>query len=442
MVRSIFRSKRWYILAIAAMLAACSSHRYAVRTYVPANATEDVQNTLQQQATDAAVVTAPVADSRSLTWQDCLRQRLDSVCRRPALETTQMGLMVYDLTDNTPLYAYNARQRMRPASNQKVVTAITALHYLGGMHSLSTDMYADGEISGGTLRGNLYIVGHMDPMLSEADLARMASILKKEGIAKVTGKVIADVSMKDDKQYGWGWCWDDDYGPLSALMVGAKDCFQQKWKDALRRAGISTGGYTLSSQGLPGNARLIGSVGHTLNEVLQAMMKDSNNIYAECVFYQTAASTGKKRAGRKEAAQRTADLITALGLDAGQFQTADGSGLSLYNYVSPELLVGLLNYAHGNDSISQYLVPSLPVAGVDGTLSKRMLGTTAMGNVQAKTGTVDGISSLSGYATAFNGHRLSFSIINQGVPFSRIGREIQDEVCLALTSDYGWALTR
>ena len=60
------------------------------------------------------------------TWQAAKQQALDSLCRLPLFETTQLGLYVYDLTDGQPLYAVNAAQRMRPASCQKVVTAITA----------------------------------------------------------------------------------------------------------------------------------------------------------------------------------------------------------------------------------------------------------------------------------------------------------------------------
>jgi D-alanyl-D-alanine carboxypeptidase/D-alanyl-D-alanine-endopeptidase (penicillin-binding protein 4) len=121
-----------------------------------------------------------------------------------------------------------------------------------------------------------------------------------------------------------------------------------------------------------------------------------------------------------------------MGLDSDNYQIADGSGLSLYNYVSPELLVRFLNFAFSKPEIYTHLYPALPVAGVDGTLSKRMLDTPAYNNVHAKTGTVTGISSLAGYLTARNGHILSFCIMNQGVSQGRLRRDFQDEVCIAL----------
>ena len=75
---------------------------------------------------------------------------------------------------------------------------------------------------------------------------------------------------------------------------------------------------------------------------------------------------------------------------------------------------------------------SLPIAGVDGTLEKRMTKGPADGNVRAKTGTLTGISSLAGYCRAANGHQLCFSIINQGVMRNQAGKNFQDRVCQVL----------
>ena len=120
------------------------------------------------------------------------------------------------------------------------------------------------------------------------------------------------------------------------------------------------------------------------------------------------------------------------GADQKLIHVADGSGLSLYNYVTPDMEVQLLRYAAKKPEIIEKLLPSLPVAGVDGTLKSRMKGTKAQGNVQAKTGTVTGVSALAGYCTAANGHRLCFSIINMGIPKAKVGRDFQDRVCALL----------
>ena len=124
-----------------------------------------------------------------------------------------------------------------------------------------------------------------------------------------------------------------------------------------------------------------------------------------------------------------------LGLDSSKYRFADGSGLSLYNYVSPELLSRLLQYAWRTPRIKSHLLPSLPVAGVDGTLKKRMKNTVAEGNVRAKTGTLTGVISLAGYCTAANGHDLCFVIMNQGVLKWRDTRDFQDRLSVILCEE-------
>ena len=122
-----------------------------------------------------------------------------------------------------------------------------------------------------------------------------------------------------------------------------------------------------------------------------------------------------------------------MGLSPSDYNIADGSGLSLYNYVSAELEVQLLRFAYSQPDIYNTLLPALPVAGMDGTLRKRMRGTPAQVNVHAKTGTVFGVSSLAGYLTASNGHRLCFSIIVNGGMRQRPMRNLQNKVCVALS---------
>jgi D-alanyl-D-alanine carboxypeptidase/D-alanyl-D-alanine-endopeptidase (penicillin-binding protein 4) len=150
---------------------------------------------------------------------------------------------------------------------------------------------------------------------------------------------------------------------------------------------------------------------------------------------QLAGSVGSKPATGKQAASQVRRLIQKAGLMPGDYRVADGSGLSLYNYVSAELEVCLLRYAFAHRGIYDALLPSLPIAAVDGTLKSRMTKSPAAGNVKAKTGTVSGISSLAGYCTAPNGHYLAFSMINQGVSRMSDGRNLQDLLCVAMCSE-------
>ena len=455
-------------LLLLLVAGACASQRTGRHYYQPPGGAE-VAPVVQNVPTPVVVETKaeetqeePVRSARPLvsqvrraaegTWQAAKQRALDSLCQSPIFETTQLGLYVYDLTDGEPLYAVNAAWRMRPASCQKLVTAITALHYLKGDYQLKTDFRITGKIVGRILQGDLRVVGGMDPLVTPDELRQVAeSIRQQKGIDSIAGRI---VYMREDTPLGWGWCWDDDYGPLSALLVDGKDCFEQYWLQAMKDAGIKASYPDLSAEDTKnrlqkgnqnargqaqGKARTqvdagvsVCTIHHSLDELLWPMMKDSNNIFAECLFYQTAATTGTKGAGRKQAVQRTEDLMKRIGLDPASYKVADGSGLSLYNYVSAEMLVAMLGYAWRTDAIREHLLPALPIAGVDGTLQKRMAGTEAESNVRAKTGTVTGVSSLSGYLTTAGGHVLAFAIINQGISSSAMGRTFQDKVCLEL----------
>ncbi len=105
----------------------------------------------------------------------------------------------------------------------------------------------------------------------------------------------------------------------------------------------------------PANAFTICTRFHTMDQVLHKMMKDSDNLYAESMYYQIAASTGNRPASAKSARNVERQLIRKIGLDPSRYKLADGSGLSLYNYLSAELEVKLLRYAYKNDNIKEHL---------------------------------------------------------------------------------------
>jgi D-alanyl-D-alanine carboxypeptidase/D-alanyl-D-alanine-endopeptidase (penicillin-binding protein 4) len=369
--------------------------------------------------------------------QDSLRFRLDSLLEDPLFETSQVGLMVYDLTADSTLYTYNHRQMLRPASCMKLVTSITALDALGPNYEYQTALYYTGEIQGRTLVGNIYCVGGFDPMISQADVVTLASSIRQLGVDSIRGLIVADRSMKESLDYGEGWCWDDENPMLIPLTIGRKDNFTSTLAEEIARLGVNLEKVELMQGRKPAQAKMIDVCCHSIKQVLQRMMKDSDNFYAESMFYQTAASTGHHPATAVDARNITKKLINRLGLDANRYRIADGSGLSLYNYVTVELLVKLLRHAWRTPSIAKALMPALPVTGVDGTLKSRMQNTLAQGNVRAKTGTLTGISSLAGYCTAPNGHELAFAIINQGILDKTTGKAFQDRVCQVLCGETG-----
>jgi len=368
----------------------------------------------------------------SAVAQDSLCMKLDSLLADPMFETTQVGLMVYDLTGDSAVYCRNERQTMRPASCMKLVTAITALDRLGDDYTYKTRIYYTGRLQGRTLVGNVYCVGGFDPSLTIDDVAMLAGSVQQLGIDSIRGNLVADCTMKEADDYGEGWCWDDENPMLTPLTIGRKSTFMDIFTEELARAGINLEGISIQEDRTPVNAHLVATCEHNIVQVMEHMMKDSDNFYAESMFYQTAASANSGLARAKDARSITRRLINKLGLTPEAYRIADGSGLSLYNYVSAELLCTLLRYAWNTPVIRNALVPTLPIAGVDGTLEKRMRRTKAQGNVKAKTGTVSGISSLAGYCTTADGRDLCFVIINQGVMRQSMGRNFQDRVCVAL----------
>ncbi len=376
------------------------------------------------------VNTVALADPNS--WKGRVQHKLDSLSNGTMFEASQLGLYVYDITSNEDIFAVNYRQHLRPASCQKLITAITAIDCLGGDYRLCTDLLVTGDVSDGVLEGDVFVVGRMDPLLAQGDVYAMARELKAQGINEIAGTVYIDISFKDDNEYGWGWCWDDRWGPLRVLTIDGKDTFASEFLSDLSSVGITVHNPSVEEAVCPNAARLVYQCGHNIDQVLLKMMKDSNNIFAESLFYHIASHGAGRGAGRKQAEANINRLIERLGREPSEYQIADGSGLSLYNYVTPQLLVNMLTYAWRNEKVRTHLYPSLPVAGNDGTLTRRMKGTVAQYNVHAKTGTVDGISSLSGYLTSGEGHVVAFSIINQGVFPGSLGRDFQDKVCQAL----------
>ena len=380
-----------------------------------------------QAGRDTVMADTFSVERQSLPWNVALVKHLDNLLENEMFETSTVGMMVYDLDADSVLYAHNARQLLRPASTMKLITAITAIDRLGGGYQFKTELCYTGDVADRTLRGNIYCVGGFDPRFNSDDMRAFVEAIRKMGVDTIRGNIYADRSMKDSDLLGAGWCWDDKNPKLSPLLVSRKDSFLTRFVDNLREAGVTVEA-TLGDGTRPGDAFCIAKRFHTIDQILMKMLKESDNLYAESMFYQIAASTGARYASAKNASTVVNRLISKVGLDPKRYEIADGSGLSLSNYVSAELEVGFLSYAWQNNNIHVHL----HIAGVDGTLRKRMRGPFTSGNVYAKTGTVAGVSSLAGYCTAANGHHLAFSIINQGIQHHRNGRAFQDRVCTVL----------
>lgn len=403
-----------------------SSAHGGMRTYSAPG--DDDEDTVE---VDSAVADTIISED-DIPWPQSIGARINKLLENDMFSTSTVGMMVYDLTADSVIFRYNEKQLMRPASTLKMIVAVTALDRLGSDYTYKTRIAYTGSIEGGVLSGDLYCKGGFDPAFSSSDLDEMVDSIKSLGIDTIKGNLYADLSMKDADRLGEGWCWDDDNPVLSPLLVSGKDEFMERLVRKLNSRGIAVTG-TFEEDNMPRNAHSVCVVSRPIGEVLPRMMKKSDNLYSESVFYQIAASSGYSGAATaKMGRQMVNRLISKFGYKPSKYYIADGSGLSLYNYVSPELEVSFLRYAYRSERIYPSLRAAMPIAGVDGTLNSRMRGGYAAGNVHAKTGTVTGVSALAGYCTAANGHVLCFSIINMGIRHASSGRRFQDRVCEAL----------
>jgi D-alanyl-D-alanine carboxypeptidase/D-alanyl-D-alanine-endopeptidase (penicillin-binding protein 4) len=159
--------------------------------------------------------------------------------------------------------------------------------------------------------------------------------------------------------------------------------------------------------------------------------KPSQNLYAELLFKTLGAQLAGEGSARA-AAGVMAGTLSDWGIPSSSIVIQDGSGLSRMNLVSPEGMVSLLAYMYRQPDFRVFH-ESLPQAGREGTLARRMRFTEAEGQVRAKTGTLTHHINLSGYITMPDGEVLAFAIMNNNsvCPLPEV-RRLQDEFCLQL----------
>ena len=353
---------------------------------------------------------------------------LDSILSSPYLEKTQLGLMVCDLTNDTVIFARGEKQIMRPASTMKLLTAITALDMLGSTYDYRTQMFMEGAMNDGVLDGNICLYGGFDAAFDESDVKAFADALHREGIEAIRGKIYADLSFKDSIRLGEGWCWDDENPVLSPLLMGDKGSEDAVIEALKRELNVPV----MNEEVMVDEALMFLERVHPITVILQRMIKESDNLYAESMLYQLAHLAGGDSATADDGLELIREKVHHVGLNPDDYRFADGSGLSLYNYASAELLCRMLRFAYLYPEIYDALYDALPIAAHDGTLKNRMHGTLAAGNVRAKTGTLTGVSSLAGYCTAASGSTLCFAIISHGALQQEEARKLQDSICAVL----------
>ena len=210
-------------------------------------------------------------------------------------------------------------------------------------------------------------------------------------------------------------------------------------KERLEEAGIVVIGSPVDADDLADSldysktTNLFSYYSHPMSDIISKVNRPSQNLIAETLQKTLGAEFGEigsSREGRKVQLL----LYDSLGMDTRNLQLRDGSGLSRHNLVSPNTSISLLQMMWDHPYRSYY-IESFPLSGVTGTLRERTLGSSAEGNVRAKTGYIGYARSLSGYTWTQSGEPIIFSImINHYTIATSTVNDLQDKI-LVLLSD-------
>ena len=206
------------------------------------------------------------------------------------------------------------------------------------------------------------------------------------------------------------------------------------FREALARNGISVHGVVRQGVVPVGAVEIAVHTSLPLSLIIRKMNKRSDNLIAELLL----KTIGAEMIGLPGTAQKglrvTSEFLGEAGMANAQSALADGSGVSRYNLLSASMLTNLLVYMFQDFSVMPEYLMSLPVAGVDGTLSWRMKDMRSDGVLRAKTGTLRGVTTLAGYAMTADGEILAFAMLmSHYVGSSNPRRALQDKIGNILT---------
>ena len=203
-------------------------------------------------------------------------------------------------------------------------------------------------------------------------------------------------------------------------------------KSFLKQRGIIVQGQVRPGL-VPVTARLVATAeSKSISEVLADMNKFSNNFVAEMLTKDIAAQEVKQNASLKQGVDVIRQQLKNIGLTEKDFVIDNPSGFSLENRLSASGLNQVLAAMKKNFPSYSTVLESLPIAGIDGTLKKRMKNSVAEGWVRAKTGTLDGVVSVAGYAGRKDGEVFIFSLLYNGPRDESIVREAFDQIVISL----------
>ncbi|MEM7738383.1 MAG: D-alanyl-D-alanine carboxypeptidase/D-alanyl-D-alanine-endopeptidase [Deinococcota bacterium] len=387
---------------------------------------------------------------------------------RGEYEGAHIGLVVIDAETGDVLVDIRGGEGFTPASSMKILPTSAILDALGPNFQFETVVLAS-EPDEGTIE-RLTLRGEGDPSLaqfgSDNSLAALAQQLADQGITEIDDLHVDDYAF-DWPRWGSGWMWDDpaypygavfvegDAAPYVDMTIGAvadaelitnPDAYPREvgklFALELARVGITVDGDIMRGTAEDADAVIASVQSRPLHELVTDANKRSLNHYAEQLYARLGLAGEPSTRGRSFDA--LTEFLLKADVDSDQMRIRDASGLSRYNLVTPMQLSKVLSYMYQNpittdgaevsprdafDASSNVLVNSLPVAAADGdvggTLRNRLVdeGITVI----AKTGSMTGVSSLSGYLVTESGQVLAFSMLMDNfVGFTSDMRRLQD----------------
>ncbi|MEU7897285.1 D-alanyl-D-alanine carboxypeptidase/D-alanyl-D-alanine-endopeptidase [Nonomuraea sp. NPDC049152] len=356
----------------------------------------------------------------------------------------RVGAVVIDAATGQQIFASNAATGITPASTTKVVTCVAALASLGPDARLKTSVVQ------GAKRDSIVLVGGGDPTLAgpsakpgaypkQASLVQLASrtaaALKASGVTKVTLSYDASLFTGGSSAPGWkpNYIPEGEVAPVHALEIdeGRQNPSSSSPRAAdpaasaasafartLGKYGIGVGKSIRPAKATPGADALATVESAPVYALVERTLTRSDNDLAEALARHVAIKEGQP-ASFEGASRAVLSVLKRLGGDKGVVVT-DGSGLSIRNRISADALARLLAIATKDEALRP-LLSGMPVAGFTGTLGHRFTDAyskTEVGLVRGKTGTLNNVNTLAGFATTRTGRLVTFAFMADKVPYT------------------------
>lgn len=275
-----------------------------------------------------------------------------------------------------------------------------------------------------------------DPAIVEADDAGAGIVVKNQAVTKA-----------NEKGCGVGFSLDQENNLIVRGCVGMNQwAVQQRLaiknplmyaqgmvRSQLAIAGIRLGGQVELGKAPKGAMLLATEHSRPLSQLMADTLKPSDNLYADSLYLHAALKLNGTPLNWKEAQPVVKNFLQQqTNIDLKNAVFTDGSGLSRYNLVTPAQTAALLKFLYQRFPLSYEYISALPISGRDGTLQKRFRAANQQGFIRAKTGTMTGMNSLSGYLYTANGHTLAFAMFINRLPGGKAtgpGRPLLDALC-------------